>query len=83
MIRQHTNDYIAFSYYRSAVCKSDGTMFCLAIAETIVPILVLQERSISAKCSNSVRTLDDMYRPFVQIMISLLAPFIVINLFAV
>ena len=26
LIRQYTNDYIAFSYYRSAVFKSDGTM---------------------------------------------------------
>lgn len=26
LIRNYTNDYIAFSYYRSAVCKSDGTM---------------------------------------------------------
>jgi 6-phospho-beta-glucosidase len=26
MIKQYTNDYIAFSYYRSAVYRSDGTM---------------------------------------------------------
>ena len=26
LIHQYTSDYIAFSYYRSAVCKSDGTM---------------------------------------------------------